>query len=191
MKIVRSVLTSLAVLLILSCSSAPEVLDDSEALVVTLSTVDEIQSAYGYTYATNPFLQYPGMFSSGKNTFLVVRFQTSAPVDLEITGVELLGSGGKLKTRMMGKEELRLFWETRSIDDNRQITDANSQRRFAAIDRYAVKLNKVNSLRKNSPYSLVILAPPGEDIGIADLIVRCVVNGEYRESIFTVRFDNE
>lgn len=189
LKDVRNVSVALLIFFIVACAGAPEPAAlDSEDVIVSLSTKDEIQSAYGYTYATNPFLPYPGLFSSGKNTFLVVRFQTSSPLDLEIAGIELLSTGGKLKTRLLGKEELRLFWETRSVDDDRQITDANNQRRFAAIDRYALKLNEVNPLRKNSPYSLVILAPSEEDIGTADLVVRYVVNGEYRESTFTVRY---
>lgn len=192
LKYVRYMFVALAMSLLAACAGAPDPsLSGVDALTVSLSTEDEIQSAYGYTYATNPFLPYPGMFTAGKNTFLVVRFMTSAPLDLEIAGIELLGEGGKLKTRLLGREELRLFWETRTVDDERQATDANNQKRFAAIDRYALKLNEVNSLRKNSPYSLVILAPPDEDIGIAELVVRYVVNGEYRESTFAVRFESE
>ncbi len=191
-KMLRYAFMGFAVLWILSCAGTPKSeFQGAEALNVTLSNETEIKSAYGYTYATNPFLPYPGLFSSGMNSFLVVRFQTSSPLDLEITGVDLLSTGGKLKTRILGKEELRLFWETRSVDDDRQITDANNQRRFAAIDRYALRLNKVNTLRRNSPYSLVILAPLEEDIGTADLVVRYVVNGEYRESTFTITYNED
>lgn len=180
---------SFVVLLILACAGAPKSNSQvAEALTVTLSNEAEIKSAYGYTFAINPFLPYPGLFTGGKNSFLVVRFQTTASLNLEIAGVDLFGTGGKLKTRLMGREELRLFWDTRSVDDDRVVTDANNQRRLAAIDRYALRLNTNNFLRKNSPYSLVILAPPEEDIGSAELIVRYVVNGEYKESTFGVSF---
>lgn len=186
------VITCLVILLSVSCAGGPDPnLPISETLSVTLSTEAEIKAAYGFTYATNPFLPAPGLFSAGKTSLLVVRFETKTPLSLDIAGVELFSPEGKLKTRLMGKEELTLFWETRSVDDGTQTTDANNQKRFAAIDRYALDLYKSNQLRRNSPYSLVIQGPPEDDIGSADLLVRYYVNGEYRESSFQVRFESK
>lgn len=190
-KLAPFVITCLVILLSVSCAGGPDVtIPVSEALSVTLSTEAEIKGAYGFTYATNPFLPAPGLFSAGKTSLLVVRFETKTPLSLDIAGVELVTPEGKLKTRLMGKEELTLFWETKSVDDGTQTTDANNQKRFASIDRYALDLYKPNSLRKKSPYSLVIQGPAEEDIGTADLVVRYYVNGEYRESMFLVRFES-
>lgn len=179
---------SLAVFFV-SCAGGPaSTASGAEPLTVTVSSEAEVKAAYGYTYATNPFLEPPGLFSREKTTFIVVRFLASSPVNLEIAGAEIAGAEGRIKTRVYGKEELRTYWETKTVDDGSQTTDAKSAKRFAAIDRYALDLYGPNKLRKNSPYSLLVMGPGEGDIGEAELIVRYYVDGVYEEKTFPVSF---
>jgi hypothetical protein len=161
------------------------------SVTVSLSTQAELEAVYGYTYAVNPFLPPPGIFTGGKSAFLVVRFQSDAPASLEIAGVDLAGADVAVKIQLLGKEELRRFWEGRLIDDGTQATDARNEKRYAVIDRYALNLDRATVLKKGSPYSLLIIGPKAAEIGTATLTVRYRVNGEYREQSFPVSFPEE
>lgn len=167
-------------------TSASETAPGTAPLAVSLSTADEIEASYGPTYATNPFLEPPGIFSGGRSVFLVVRFLADAPRSLEIAGAELSGPEGPIKIQVLGRGELRRFWEERTVDDGNPATDARNDKRYAAIERYALDLDRPNALRKGSPYSLLLIASRAEAPEEATLIVRFIVDGVSAEESFPV-----
>lgn len=168
-------------------SSGPEAAAGVAPVAVSLSSTDEIEASYGPTYATNPFLEPPGIFSGGRIAFLVVRFLSDTPRSLEIAGVELSGPEGPVKIKVLGREELRRFWEERTVDDGNPATDARNDKRYAAVDRYALSLDRPNALRKGSPYSLLVLVDKAEAPEDAALTVRFIVDGASAEESFPVK----
>jgi len=182
----------LVVGLLASCAGGPaDLVSGPDSVLVSLSSEAEIKAAYGYAYAANPFLPPPGVLGSKRNTFLVVRFTAAANVSLEIAGADLSDATGMLKARALGRDELKRFWEARATDSGGQTAEALNDRRRAAIDRYALNLYEPNALRKNSPYSLLILGPRKDEMGTAQFTVRYYVNGQYMERIFPVEFEVE
>ncbi len=163
---------------------APDTASVPPAVEVSLSTRAELEEAYGWPPAVNPFLPPPSLASGFRNAFLAVRFTAGAPVSLEIGEVFLEDGGRRLEIRLLGRRELAVFWETRTITDGTAAADARNDRRRAAIDRYALDLDAPNALRKGSPYTLVVLGPPARELGAARLTVRYYVDGVPGEAAF-------
>ena len=167
---------------------APEAAPGTASVAVSLSSADEIEASYGPTYATNTFLEPPGILSGGRNVFLVVRFTAFSPASLEIVGVELSGPEGAVNIQVLGRQELRRFWEERTVDDGNPASDARNDKRYAVVERYALDLDRPNALRKGSPYSLLVIAAKAEVPEEAALTVRYLVDGECAEISFQVKF---
>lgn len=125
MKIIRNALVLMAVIASLwSCASAPMVVKPSAS--VRLMTVDELQSAYGYNFAVNPYLEPSSLIRGKPYEFSVLRIEIATSENAAVAvSAKVLGADGSALAEAKDLEQMKLLWdmwEGKDSDKNRRLT---------------------------------------------------------------------
>lgn len=124
----KVVLISLCIASVWSCASAPEAIQPYASIRVM--TVDELQSAYGYSFEVNPYLEPSALIRGKPYEFSVLRIEISTSGSAAaVLSASVVGADGTVLASAKDLEQMKLFW------DMWEGSDPNKGRRLTSLER--------------------------------------------------------
>jgi hypothetical protein len=120
--------SALSLLLAAGCASSPSATAPSTS--IRLATLEELKSAYGYSYDVNPYLEPSSIFRGKLTEFVVLRvdLNLSAPAKV-LVAARVADKDGRIIAEPKDLYLMTLFW------DMWQTSDPNAEKRLTSLER--------------------------------------------------------
>ena len=149
-------IASIAILmLVTSCASSPSSVssEGAPAVSVRLLSGEEIKSAFGKNYETNPYMPYKGLISGAKEEFIVLKVEVPMTQNGAVSVFcSALGPDGKEVATQRDIREMENYWYP--IGGK---TEVNIEKRISMLRRSYMRSNPYAAKAGKSSFIVVLI----------------------------------